>query len=308
MTIIKTVFKIFIFATTVANKQVISTFEYRIKFKLEFIMEDLLDRLKELGFNTYEAKVYLSLLKHNPATGYEVSKESGVPQARAYDTLKVLENRQIVVTTGTKPVTYIPITPHELLNRCERSFKSSLEYLKQNLPTISDDFVEPVLNLRGSQAILDNVIELINSAKKEIFLEIWNEDVKKLKEALKNAHDRGVDIKVVGYNNVKLDFGLIYQHGLGRTIETALGGRWLILAVDNAEGIVGTVSESEKIPQAVWTRNPGIVLIIKEVIVHDIFLLDVENELGEALSKVYGNDLLKLREKILGHDFKFSAH
>lgn len=270
-------------------------------------MEDLLSRLKELGFNTYEAKVYLSLLKHHPATGYEVSKESGVPQARAYDTLKALENRQIVVSSGNKPVTYIPITSQELLNRSERSFKSSLEYLRENLPTVTDDFVEPILNIRGSGSIFDRVIELIDNAKKEIFLEIWSEDLEKLKDSLLNAYERGVDIKVVGYNDVDLNIGLIYQHGLGRTIETALGGRWIILSVDNVEGIVGTISE-DKIPQAVWTRNPGIVLIIKEVIVHDIFLLDVESQLGDSLSKVYGKDLLKLREKILGKDFTFSAH
>jgi len=271
-------------------------------------MEDLLERLKELGFNSYEAKVYLSLLKHQPATGYEVSKESGVPQARAYDTLKVLENRQIVVASGTKPVTYIPINPHELLNRCERSFKSSLQYLKENLPTVSDNFVEPVHNLRGEQNILDRVIEIINNSKKEIFLEIWNEDVNLVKDVLKKAHKRGVDIKIVGYNNVNLDFGMIYQHGLGRTLENTLGGRWIILSVDGEESIVGTISVKEKVPQVVWTRNPDIVLIIKEVIVHDIFLLDVENELGDALSKVYGKDLIKLREKILGKDFKVCAH
>ncbi|MDD3012100.1 MAG: helix-turn-helix domain-containing protein [Candidatus Gastranaerophilales bacterium] len=271
-------------------------------------MEDLLERLKELGFNSYEAKVYLSLLKHQPATGYEVSKESGVPQARAYDTLKVLENRQIVVSSGTKPVTYIPINPQELLNRCERSFKSSLQYLKDNLPTVSDDFVEPVHNIRGEQVILDRVIELINNAKRELFLEIWNEDVSLVKEVLKKAHDRGVDLKIVGYNDVDLDFGMVYQHGLGRTLETALGGRWIILSIDGEEGIVGTLSNKEKPPQVVWTRNRDIVLIIKEVIVHDIFLLDVESELGDALNKVYGKDLIKLREKILGKDFKIYAH
>jgi len=271
-------------------------------------MEDLLERLKELGFNSYEAKVYLSLLKHQPATGYEVSKESGVPQARAYDTLKVLENRQIVVVSGTKPVTYIPINPQELLNRCERSFKASLQYLKDNLPTVSDDFVEPVHNIRGENVIVDRVIELINNAKKEIFLEIWNEDINLIKESLKKAHDRNVKIHIVGYNNVKLDFGSIYQHGLGNNLESALGGRWVILAVDGEEGIVGTLSDKEKIPQVLWTRNLGIVFIIKEVVVHDIFLLDVENELGDNLNKVYGKDLIKLREKILGKDFKICAH
>ena len=271
-------------------------------------MKDLLTHLKELGFNAYEAKVYLSLLKRHPATGYEVSKESGVPQARAYDTLKVLETRHIVVSASNNPVTYVPIHPDDLLARAERSFKSSVEFLRENLPNLSDDVIEPVLNLRGSQKIIDYTIDIINRAKKEIFIEIWNEEAIKLKDSLKKAFKRGVDIKIVGYNGLKLDFGLVYQHGLGQKLEEALGGRWMLIAVDGEEGIAGTVSDNEKMPQAVWSKNSGIVFIIKEMIIHDIFLLDVENQLGEALNREYGKDLIKLREKILGKDFKFSAH
>lgn len=271
-------------------------------------MENLLSHLKALGFNTYESKVYLSLIKHHPATGYEVSKESGVPQARAYDTLKVLENRRIVVSSGTKPLTYVPINPDELLERCEKTFQSSVDYLKENLPNLSEDFVEPVLNLRGVKSINEHVIELIEKAEKEIFLEIWNEDFTEFEKPLKEAQKRGVDVKIVGYNNIKVDFGLVYQHGLGESIEEALGGRWIIITVDNKEGIAGTVSEKDKIPQAVCTKNPGLVLIMKEVIIHDMFLLDVESKLGEQLNKVYGKDLIHLREKILGKDFILKTH
>lgn len=53
-------------------------------------MEDVIEKLKDLGFNSYEAKVYVALLKKYPATGYEVSQIADIPQARAYDTLKSL--------------------------------------------------------------------------------------------------------------------------------------------------------------------------------------------------------------------------
>ena len=64
-------------------------------------MADLVEKLKEIGFNSYEAKVYIALLKKYPATGYEVSKLANIPQARTYDTLKVLEQKNIVATTNT---------------------------------------------------------------------------------------------------------------------------------------------------------------------------------------------------------------
>jgi len=33
----------------------------------------------DLGFTEYEAKTYVTLLKVNPATGYQISKEAGYP-------------------------------------------------------------------------------------------------------------------------------------------------------------------------------------------------------------------------------------
>ena len=59
-------------------------------------MADLIEKLKEIGFNTYEAKVYVALLKKYPATGYEVARVANIPQSRTYDTLKALEEKSIV--------------------------------------------------------------------------------------------------------------------------------------------------------------------------------------------------------------------
>jgi sugar-specific transcriptional regulator TrmB len=266
------------------------------------LTENLIDKLKELGFNTYEAKVYLALLKHHPATGYEISKESGVPQARAYDTLKALETSNVVVAMGSKPVTYTPISPEDLLDRWERSFKGSINFLRDALPSISSETVEPVVNLRGEESIFKHAVEMINHAKRSIFLELWRDDVPQVYPALKAAQDRGVELRIVGYDNCTMDGIDVYQHGLARNIERSLGGRWLIISADDHEGLVGTVSTHERSPQAVVTRNHGIVMIIKELIIHDIFLLDVEQTLGDEVRRVYGKDLMKLRRKVLGDE------
>ena len=129
----------------------------------------VIEKLKSMGFNTYEAKVYLTLLKHHPATGYEISKESGVPQARAYDTLKALEASNVVVSVGGKPVTYIPVTPEELLDRWERDFKGSITFLRESLPRMGDETVEPVINLRGEESIFKHALEMINAAQRTVF-------------------------------------------------------------------------------------------------------------------------------------------
>lgn len=269
--------------------------------------EKILNNLKELGFNSYEAKVYLALLKKNPSTGYEVSKTSGVPQARAYDTLKTLEERKVVVASGQKPQTYSPIKPEELLDRCEKHFSSSIEFLREELPDLSDDFVEPVLNMRGEDAIFDNLLDLINSAKDEIFVELWANDFEKIEPALEKAEKRGVKVNIVGFKNISKKIGLVYQHGLGDMLEDNLEGRIIVISVDNNVGMVGLLCE-DKSSHAVLTKNHAVVFVIKQLILHDMYLLDVESALGDELHKTYGKDLVKLRDKIAGSNIKLVGH
>lgn len=257
---------------------------------------ELVDRLKALGLNTYEARVYLSLLKHYPATGYEVSKESGVPQARAYDTLKALEARGIVSAAAGKPVTYLPVSPDELLNSWERSFKESVSYLRQSLPQMTSETVEPILNIRGKQACIRHFEDMVAQARETIFLEIWQQDAQRFEPVLREAAARGVTLNVVGYNNVTLDFCRVYAHSVSQD----MGGRWLILSVDDRVGLVGNLPEGERIPKAVYTRNEGIVFIIRELVIHDIFLLELEQDLHPLFEEKYGPHLCRLRERIFG--------
>jgi sugar-specific transcriptional regulator TrmB len=264
------------------------------------LADNLIEKLKELGLNSYEAKVYLALLKQSPATGYEISKESGVPQARAYDTLKALESNNIVVAMGGKPVTYTPISPNELLDRWERSFKGSVEYLRETLPSISNETAEPIINLRGTDAIFKHAEDMINNAQHSLFVQVWREDAEKLAPALKAAIDRGVMVRIVGYDDCKLDGIEVFQHEYSEAIQDTYGFRWFILSADDVEGLVGTISTgNDRQPQAVITKNPGIVLLIKEFVVHDIFIMDIiERASRQQIGELYGGDLDKVRQRV----------
>lgn len=264
--------------------------------------DNLIDKLKELGLNSYEAKVYLALLKQSPATGYEISKESGVPQARAYDTLKALEANKIVVAMGGKPVTYTPICPNELLDRWEKSFKGSLEYLRETLPSLSNETAEPIINLIGDDTLFKHAIDMINTAERLLFLQVWREDAEKLAPALRAAAERGVTMRIVGYDNCQIDGVEVFPHEYSEAIEENYGFRWFILSVDNLEGLVGTIPvNGERQPQAIVTKNPGIVLLIQEYVMHDIFIMNVFQETSpQQINEMYGGDVEKVRQQILG--------
>lgn len=268
-------------------------------------MDELIENLKGIGLNSYEAKVYIALLKKYPATGYEVSKLADIPQSRAYDTLKALELEHIVTGSNTKPVTYTPIKPKELTKRYKRKITTTLDFLEKKLPNVKDNYTEPILSVSGTTAIHKKIIEIINSASKEIFMEIWSQDFKYFEPYLFEAYNRGLDIKIVGYDNFVCNFGTVFKHNGGREIEHSLGGKMIFLAVDNCEGCFGKITQSKnQETNIIWTKNEDIVFLIKEFIVHDMYLIDIAEKFPEQLKYFYGAGLKKLKDKVLaGSDF-----
>ena len=271
-------------------------------------MSDVIESLKEIGLNSYEAKVYVALLKKYPSTGYEISKLADIPQSRAYDTLKALENAQIVMSSNTKPVTYTPIRPKELTKRYKRKITSTLDYLEKKLPNVKEDYTEPILTVSGSDEIREKVIEIIKHAKKELYLEIWSQDFKYIENALLNGYNRGLDIKIVGYDNFDCMFGTVFKHSGAREIEHSIGARMIFAAADNSEGLFGKV-ESKKHDNVtcIWTKNEDIVFLIKEFIVHDMYLIDIEEQITEQ-RYFYGKGWKRLKDKVLGFNPSLKIH
>lgn len=257
-------------------------------------MENVVEKLKEIGFNSYEAKVYLALLKKYPATGYEVSKIADIPQARAYDTLKSLELESIVFSSNDKPQKYTPISPKELTSRFKRKMSSTIDFLEKSLPQVKEDYNEPIQNVVTYSQILSKMKEIINNTKHSLYLEIWDCDFKQLESVLGNAYDRGVDIKIVGYDNLISPFGLIYQHEGGKEIANINDSRLIYLLSDNSECLFGKIES-----KVVWTKNPDVIFLLKEFIVHDMYLLDINKQFPEQLKYFYGAGLRKLRDKIV---------
>lgn len=262
-------------------------------------MDEIVEKLKELGLNEYQSKVYIALLKKYPATGYEISKLAGIPQSRTYDTLKTLESMHIAVPSNLKPVTYTPIKPKELTKRYKRKLDSTINFLDKKLPDIKEDnYTEPVLNVRGKTKILDKTIEIIKSARNNIYIALWAQDFKFLEQHLLEAYHRGLDIKIVKYDNFVCNFGTVFQHTTIAMFDHYRASKFIFLTADNNEGLFG-ITDSHDTSDVIWTKNPEVVFLIKSFCVHNMYLIDIEQHFPEQLRYFYGAGLKKLRDKVL---------
>ena len=264
-------------------------------------MDEIVEKLKELGLNEYQSKVYIALLKKFPATGYEIAKLANIPQSRAYDTLKNLEAMHIAIPSNSKPVTYTPIKPKEFTKRYKRKIDSTINFLEKKLPDIKEEnYTEPILSIRGRTKIIDKIAEIVKNANKTIFIALFSQDFKYLEQYLLDAYNRGLDVKIVKYDNFTCNFGKSFRHSGILMLEHYFNGIFVFLSADNAEGLFGITQPLKNgMAEVLWTKNPEIVFLIKAFTVHDMYMIDIEENFPEQLKYFYGAGLKKLRDKIL---------
>jgi sugar-specific transcriptional regulator TrmB len=119
-------------------------------------VELILNNFKALGFTEYEGKVYLSLLHQHPASASNISDNSGVPHSRVYDITKRLIKKGYVVSQGSGPELYSPISPDELIDSLKRDNTRMTGELKKQLDSINfESAFDPVWNISKSRRPLN---------------------------------------------------------------------------------------------------------------------------------------------------------
>ncbi|MGG3572789.1 helix-turn-helix domain-containing protein [Bacillus gobiensis] len=71
----------------------------------------------KIGFSKNESKAYVSLLKQSHLTGYELSKQSGVPRSMIYQSINKLVSQGAINEVRSNPLTYTPVPPKEFIGR-----------------------------------------------------------------------------------------------------------------------------------------------------------------------------------------------
>ena len=87
------------------------------------VQQDFLTKLKSLGLNSYEAKLWTALLSLGTSTAGELSDVANVPRSRSYDVLEGLEKKGFIIARLGKPIKYLAIPPEEVLDRVKQKVK-----------------------------------------------------------------------------------------------------------------------------------------------------------------------------------------
>jgi len=253
--------------------------------------DDPLERLVELGFSEYEAKAYVALLKENPATGYQVSKVSGVPRSMIYEVLGKLTARGAAMELRKEGKTkYAPVPPKEFLNQIHREHEALVTALRsdfEGLGQASD--LEYVWNIEGLDNVIVKARQMVGEAQQSVYVAVLPTTFPSLKTALQEAIDRGVRVVVYSSRSVELMGGRVVVAPMSEEHLRTAEGLGLVLVVDGDEVLVGERLTAGQ-ARGSWTRSPLFVLIAEHHLRTDLYLPRILDILGEEAAEVIHED------------------
>ena len=195
--------------------------------------------LMEFEFTNNEAKIYLALLKKQPATGYELASSSGVPRSAVYGILKRLSSRGIINAIQENPTRYVGLAPEKLCSMLKDRFENTLGSLESSLDKWSSPSqVSNIWQFHDRRAIMGHAQQLIASAESFVAASIWESDARELHDCLTEAANRKVELLHFSFTELPDLPGTVYCYGIP---EDKLNQHWdkqLCLIVDNTSTLI----------------------------------------------------------------------
>ena len=261
---------------------------------------DMKSKLTSLGFTEYEAKVYLALLKESPATGYQISKNSGVPRSMVYEALGRLFTRGAVLRSDEKHASqYRPVPPEVLLDRIEREHRELSHSLREGLNNIYRSQEEDLIwTIHGQGSVLAYAVQMIQRAQNDIFVLLTDADIQELEDTIASSFQRGVNVNALltgssSFNESSFVGKVSYQAAHPPPMESELQelSDMLVVTIDGSEcliandetGLGNSSGEKGAGYSATVTNNRNLVFITQQFIWMELFAQRMRTRLGSDL-------------------------
>jgi Cd2+/Zn2+-exporting ATPase len=198
-----------------------------------------------------------------------------------YEALGRLETRGAVLKTHEEKASYYrPVPPDILLDRYAQEATLQVANLRAELaPIFTNQDDGKVWNFSGRKEALSYAAEVIGRATTELMLVLSDADVHDLQKALRDAHERGVQLGVLLTGEAPFELGQVVRHP---PHETTLHGmrETLMVVADEREFLIGS---GHTVTSATVTTNRNLVLIARQFIWMELFAQRIFARLGSDL-------------------------
>ncbi|MEJ2314439.1 MAG: helix-turn-helix domain-containing protein [Nitrospirota bacterium] len=132
------------------------------------VVNNLVHHLREAGLTEYEARAYITLVRENPLTAYEIARRSGIPTSKVYGVVSRLAERGVLSVRGEgRARSYVPIDAEEFVSGLRGRIHDTLVQIEGGLATLGlpdspgvpqgtaqDTLIAPYNDLEAVKALL----------------------------------------------------------------------------------------------------------------------------------------------------------
>jgi HTH-type transcriptional regulator, sugar sensing transcriptional regulator len=263
------------------------------------VVNRIQETLQGIGFSEYEARAYVSALKLQAATAYELAHESGIPTSKIYEIVGRLREKKLlfeVADDGKKK--YAPLSGADFLDQARRLADKRFDDLARDLADLPlAREVSFIWNIHDYGFMMEKSARAIRDARATLLLSLWPEELKAIDGDLRAADKRGVKLAVIHFGPVAPGdrAGAWFAHPIEDTLYAERGGRGFTLVADSAVAVMGTIFGTGGVEGA-WSANRGFVLLAEDYLKHDIYIMKIVNRFDRELIGRFGKKYARLRD------------
>lgn len=196
-------------------------------------------------------------------------------------------------------MSYAPLPSDALIGRLRRSTHETIVGLETVLPSVGAALAARVVqHVTGRADVMSRAIDVIESARRTLWLSIWPHESGELVAAAEAAVGRDVDVFTIAYGDVTPFPGRVYTHSHSApdVVEQRLQCRLSIVVADHEQAIIGGVTSDAV--WGMWSDDRAVALLAAEHVRHDIALQLTADRLDAAGLHdfwVHNDDLEALR-------------
>jgi hypothetical protein len=265
--------------------------------------EDAFQSLTGLGFTELEAEIYVSLLRHAPATGYRVAQSIGRPVANTYKAIESLQHKGAVLVDEGSSRLCRAVPAEELLAQLERSFQRRRQEAANALASLRaapDD--DRVYQLQSVGQVFERCRRMLEGCEQAAVLDVFPKPLEELREAVEGAARRGVRVAVKAYAPAALAGVDVVVHPHGRATLRRWPGQWLNVVTDGREHLLAFLTpDARGLRQAVWSGSAYLSWVYHSAVGAELILAALQRGLED------GATAAELRQAVAGYQYLFRA-
>ena len=193
-----------------------------------------------------------------------------------YDILNRLEQKGAVkqiIENDTK--LYSPLPYKELLKKFREDYSSKIDAAEAALDNLrcEENNNNYIINISDYESMVQEIRTLIQSANREIYISIWEEEALLFKDDFEKALEKGVEITAFSFNKLPLKLTNSFTYGIpSEELKKIWNRRRIIIVVDRERILIGEGNDQIEEISIITSNTMLIELAIDQMLLDIIHL------------------------------------